>query len=96
MDALFFAVVSAAGIVGWFLCYRNPRVNVVWRWVAIPSTIFLSAYLLYILLYVAQATWWTGATMDRPLVAMAIGPILAWPIRSHKPPEAGDGGALAV
>jgi len=84
MDTILFATVAAAGLIGWMMCYRNPRVSKWWRPMAFLGVFFLSIYLFFVIAG-ARLEWWNGTTMDRPVLALALLPVLAWPVRSPKP-----------
>jgi len=84
MDTLFFSTVAAAGMIGWLKCYRDPRVFWAWKWVVPFALFFLSIYLFFTLMG-ANLAWWNGTTMDRPIVALCLAPILAWPVKARQP-----------
>lgn len=82
MDTLLLATVAAGGLIGWLACIRNDRVSKWWRPIALIGVFFLPVYLFFVLAG-ARLEWWNGTTMDRPILALSLLPVLAWPIRSR-------------
>lgn len=86
MDTVFLMTIAAAGLIGWVWCRTNPHVARPWLWLSIPAICCIGLYLV-VALAGARMEWWSGATMDRPILALSLMPVLAWPIRRHGPKQ---------
>lgn len=86
VDTILFGTVAAAGLIGWLMCWSNARVHWAWKVVAPLALFALSVYLLFLLAGIRMELW-SDVKMDRWVLAAALAPVMAWPMRAPKPAE---------